>query len=127
MQVLASPPAPRNPVIILRQPEQPQNVVDLWFQLFSDIIKNDHLIEKLCNALYIVLGNEEPIEEEIRTNLLEKSTQRVQRRKVQNGKEFRLVAQLDEFEIKDVMLDLGSYVNILPKKTFEDLGKPQLT
>jgi hypothetical protein len=25
------------------------------------------------------------------------------------------------------MLDLGSDVNILPKKTWEDLGKPQLT
>jgi hypothetical protein len=38
----------------------------------------------------------------------------------------RIVAQLDEFEIKDVMLDLGSDVNILPKKTWEALGKPQL-
>jgi hypothetical protein len=37
------------------------------------------------------------------------------------------VAQLDEFKIKDVMLDLGSDVNILPKKTWEALGKPQLT
>ena len=42
-------------------------------------------------------------------------------------KEFRLVSQLDEFEIKDVMLDLGSDVNILPKKTWEALGKPQFT
>jgi hypothetical protein len=48
----------------MRQPEQPQNVVDLWFQLFSDILGNDQLTEKLCNALYLVLGNEEPIEKE---------------------------------------------------------------
>jgi hypothetical protein len=127
VQVPASPPAPRNPVVTPRQPEQPQNVVDLWFQLFSDILGNDQLTEKLCNALYLVLGNEEPTEAGIRTNLPEKSTQRVQRRKVRTGKEFRLVAQLDEFEIKDVMLDLGSDVNILPKKTWEALGKPQLT
>jgi hypothetical protein len=40
------------------------------------------------------------------------------------GREFILVAQLDEFEIKDVILDLGSVVNILPKKTWEALGKP---
>jgi hypothetical protein len=81
-QVPASPPAPRNPVVIPRQPEQPQNVVDLWFQLFSDILGNDQLTEKLCNVLYLVLGNEEPIEAGIRANLPEKSTQRVQRRKV---------------------------------------------
>jgi hypothetical protein len=41
-------------------------------------------------------------------------------------KEFRLVAQLDEFEIKNVMLDIEYDVNILPKKTWEALGKPQL-
>jgi hypothetical protein len=106
---------------------QGPTVVDLWFQLFSDILGNDQLTKKLCNALYLVLGNEEPIEEGIRTNLPKKSTQRLQRRKVRTGKEFRLVAQLDEFEIKDGMLDLGSDVNIFPTKTWEDLGKPRLT
>jgi hypothetical protein len=50
----------------------------------------------------------------------------VQRRKIQSGKEFRLEAQLDEFDIKDVMLDLGYDVNIFPKQTWEALGKPQL-
>ena len=38
-----------------------------------------------------------------------------------------MVVQLDEFEIKDVMLDLGLDVNIMPKKTWEALGKPRLT
>jgi hypothetical protein len=56
-----------------------------------------------------------------------KNTQRVKRRKIWTGKEFRLASQLDEFDIKDVMLDLGSNFNILPKNTWEDLGKPQLT
>jgi hypothetical protein len=36
---------------------------------------------------------------------------------------FILVAQLDEFEIKDFMLDLGSDVNILPKKDLGSLRK----
>jgi hypothetical protein len=85
-QVPTSPPAPRNPVVMPRQPEQPQNVVDLWFQLFSDIPGNDQLTNKLCNALYLVLGNEEPLEASIRVNLPEKSTQRVQRRKVRTKK-----------------------------------------
>jgi hypothetical protein len=54
----------------------------------------------------------------------EKNTQRVQRRKIWAGKEFRLSSQLDEFEIKDVMLYIGFDVNILPKNTSEYLGKP---
>ena len=92
VHVPASTPTPRNPIVIPRQPEQPQNVVDLWFQLFSNILGNDQLTKKLCNALYLVLGNEEAIEAGIRANLPEKSTQRVQRRKVQTKKEFRLLA-----------------------------------
>jgi len=42
-QVPASPPTPRNHVVTPRQPEQPQNVVDLLFQLFSYILRNDQL------------------------------------------------------------------------------------
>ena len=60
VQVPASPPTPRNHAVTPRQPEKPQNVVDLWFQLFSDILGNDQLTEKLRNALYLVLCNEEP-------------------------------------------------------------------
>ena len=85
------------------------------------------MTEKLRNTLYLVLGNEESPEMRIRTNLREKNTHRVERRKVQTGKEFRLVSQLDEFEIKYVLLDIGYDVNIIPKKTWKDLGKSQLT
>jgi hypothetical protein len=126
-QVPASPPAPRNPVVIPRQPEKPQNVVGIWFQLFSNILGIDQLTEKLRNALYLVLGNGEPLEAKIRANIPKKRTQRVKGRKVRTNKEFRLISQLDEFEIKDVMLDLGLYVKIIPKNTWEALGKPGLT
>jgi hypothetical protein len=117
-QVPASPLASKNHVVPMRQHEQPQNVVDLWFQLFSYILGNDQLTEKLCNALYLVLETKESPEMRTRTNLPEMNTQRVQRRKVRTGKEFILAAQLYEFEIKDVMLNLKSDVNILPKKTW---------
>jgi hypothetical protein len=48
-QVPDSPPTPRNPVVMPRQTEQPYNVVDLCFQLFSYILGNDQLTKKLCN------------------------------------------------------------------------------
>jgi hypothetical protein len=73
-QVPTSPPALKNLVVTPRQPEQPENVVNLWFQLFSDILGNDQLTKKLRNVLYLFLGNEEPIEAGIRANLPEKST-----------------------------------------------------
>jgi hypothetical protein len=73
-QVPSSPPTPRNLIVPMRQPEQSQNVVDLWFQLFFDILGKDQLTEKLCNSLYLFLATEESPETKIRTNLPKKNT-----------------------------------------------------
>jgi hypothetical protein len=81
-QAPTSPPAPRNPVNSRRHPEQSQNVINLWFQLFSEILGDDRLTEKLQNTLYLVLGDEGTPETIVTTNLPEKNTQRIQRRKV---------------------------------------------
>ncbi|GLJ59365.1 hypothetical protein SUGI_1523900 [Cryptomeria japonica] len=35
-------------------------------------------------------------------------------------------AQIHGYEVKDVMLDLGSDVNILPNKSWEMMGSPRL-
>ena len=38
----------------------------------------------------------------------------------------RLTAQIGEFEMDEVILDLGSEVNVLTKKTWEQMGIPKL-
>jgi hypothetical protein len=81
-QAPTSPPTPRNSAIPRKHPEQSQSVINLWFQLFFDILGDDQLTEKLCNTLYLILGNEGTPEAIVRTNLPEKNTQRIQRRKV---------------------------------------------
>jgi hypothetical protein len=117
VQAPTSPSTPRNPVIPKRHLEKSQSVINIWFQLFFDILGDDQITDKLCNTLYLILGNEGTPETIVRTNLPEKNTRRIQRRKVRIGKKFRLEVRLDDFEIKDVILDLGSDVNILPKNT----------
>ena len=42
------------------------------------------------------------------------------------GREMRLTAQIGEFEMDEVILDLGSEVNVLTKKTWEQMGIPKL-
>ena len=37
------------------------------------------------------------------------------------GREMRLTAQIGEFEMDEVILDLGSKVNVLTKQTFQTL------
>ena len=42
------------------------------------------------------------------------------------GREMRLTAQVGEFEMDEVILDLGSEVNVLTKQTWEQMGSPKL-
>jgi hypothetical protein len=42
------------------------------------------------------------------------------------NREFRFNAQIGEYDVDNVILDLGSYVNVLPKNTSEMMGKPKL-
>jgi hypothetical protein len=69
-------------VIPKRHPEQSQNLINLWFQFFFDILGDDQITKKLHNTLYLILGNEGTPKSIIRTNLPEKNTQRIKRRKV---------------------------------------------
>ena len=52
----------------------------------------------------------------------EKTVNRVRR----TGREMRLNAQIGEYDMTDVILDLGSEVNVLTKQTLEQMGKPTL-
>lgn len=42
------------------------------------------------------------------------------------GREMRLTTQIREYEMDQVILDLGSDVNVLPKKTWARMGRPTL-
>ena len=44
----------------------------------------------------------------------------------QIGREMRLTTQIEEYEMDQVILDLGSDTNVLPKKTWERMGRPML-
>ena len=42
----------------------------------------------------------------------------------QTGRDMRLIVKIGEYEMDQVILDLGSDVNVLPKKTWECMGRP---
>jgi hypothetical protein len=46
--------------------------------------------------------------------------------KKRTSDEFRLSAQIGDYDMDQVILDLGSDVNVFPKKTWEMMGKPKL-
>ena len=51
-----------------------------------------------------------------------KTVNRVRR----TGREMILHAQIGDYDMTDIILDLGSEVNVLTKKTWEQMGKPTL-
>ena len=46
--------------------------------------------------------------------------------KARTGREMRLTAHIGEFEMDQVILDLGFDMNVLPKQTWERMGRPAL-
>jgi len=47
-------------------------------------------------------------------------------KKPRTSQEFRINAQIGEYDIDNIVLDLGSDVNVMLKKTWELMGKPKL-
>jgi len=94
--------------------------------LVSDNLDDEQLTKKFQNSLRGIVDAEGIPEEPIVSNLLERHIGRVQRRKYIFGREFILNAHIDDYNISNVMIDLGSDINILPKKTWEAIGKPKL-
>lgn len=40
--------------------------------------------------------------------------------------EFQINAQIGDYDIEDILIDLGSDVNVMPKRTCEVMGRPKL-
>jgi hypothetical protein len=59
------------------------------------------------------------------TPITQRVVNQVLRRKRTN-EEFRFNAQIGEYDVDNVILDLGSDVNVLPKQTWEMMGKPKM-
>lgn len=52
--------------------------------------------------------------------------QKISNHKTRRGWEMRLTAQIGEYEMDQVILDLGWDVNNLPNQTWEKMGRPAL-
>jgi hypothetical protein len=47
-------------------------------------------------------------------------------KKTRENREFRLNANIGDFNMGDIILDFGFEVNVFPKKTWEAIGEPTL-
>lgn len=74
-----------------------------------------------------IIGSVNNLGQDVISNLPERQTNQIKKRRRKiTGQGFKLDTQIDGFEVKNIMLDLGSNVNVLPKKSLEALGHPKL-
>ena len=84
---------------------------------------------KLLHDSKAVKGSQELINKCVgKENATNKSciVKKLGKHKARTGHEMRLTAQIGEYEMDQVILDLGSNTNVLPKHTWERIGRPAL-
>jgi len=55
-----------------------------------------------------------------------RAVRKIGKHKARTRREMRLTVQIGEYEMDQVILDLGSDVNFFPKQTWEKMGRPAL-
>jgi hypothetical protein len=85
---------------------------------YINLIKYESIVQELENLIrQYELGKVDP--------LLSRKVHQISKKRRTN-KELHLNAQIGEYDIDYVVLDLGSEVNIMTKQTWELMGKPKL-
>jgi hypothetical protein len=85
---------------------------------FIELIKDEKSIQELQNLVrQYEIGRVHP--------LLNKAVHQLSKKRRRN-KELHLNAQIGEYDIDYVVLDLGSEVNVMTKQTWALMGKPKL-
>jgi hypothetical protein len=85
---------------------------------FIEVIKDEKAIQELQNLVrQYEIGRVDP--------LLNKAVHKLSKKRRKN-KELHMNAQIGEYDIDYVVLDLGSEVNVMTKKTWALMGKPKL-
>jgi hypothetical protein len=102
-------------------PEKPTGKVNMLTEFLRncvELIKDEVVLSTLYDMIdHCTRGRETPV--------AQKMVNQVMRRKRTN-EEFRFSAQIREYDVDNIILDLGSNVNVLPKQTWELMGKPKL-
>ena len=88
------------------------------------MLKDPLVTQNLINTIHDYLNPNPQVR--MSTPLPERGVRNVVKKKRTN-REFKFRVEIDNYEMDDVILELGSDVSILTKKTWEQLGKTSLS
>jgi len=90
-----------------------------FLQTCMKLLRDKKAVEGLQELIDKCTGKNNPLLEQCMVHKVDKSKKMI-------GHEMRLTTQIGEFEMDQVILDLGFDVNVLPKQTWERIGRPVL-
>jgi len=83
------------------------------------LLRNQKVVEELQELIDNCIGKDKSLSKQHVVNKVNQSKNRT-------GREMWLTAQIGDFEMDKVIPDLGSDSNVLPKQTWDCMGKPKL-
>jgi hypothetical protein len=102
-------------------PEKPTGKVSMLTKFIRscvELMKDETALSTLYDMIdHCTRGRETPITQRMVNQVLCRK---------RTNEEFRFNAQIGEYDVDNVILDLGYDVNVLPKKTWDLMGKPKL-
>jgi hypothetical protein len=100
------------------KPLEQVSTIKTFLQSYVKLLNDPSFVKVLQNML-------ERYNIEVEGKLEQKIVNHLHTRR-RTSREFRLNANIGDFNMGDVTLDLGSEVNVLPKKMWQCMGKPTL-
>lgn len=84
-----------------------------------NLLRDQKVVEGLKELIDNYANKDKPLPEQRTVN-------KVKRSKKRTGREMQLTVQIGDFEMDQVILNLGSHANVFPKQTWERMGKLKL-
>lgn len=95
------------------------SILKSFLQTCMKLLRSQRVVEGL-QELIDFCGDKEVQRSDLRT------MNNLHRHKKRTGKEMRLTAQIGEYDMDQVIVNLGSNANVLPNKTWELMGRTKL-
>lgn len=99
--------------------EMDLSMLTIIFETCMTMLCNRKAVKRLQELINKCIGKENAPEGPCVVRKINKHKERI-------GREMRLTAQIGEYEIDQVILDLGLNANVLPKQTWERMGRSKL-
>jgi hypothetical protein len=101
-----------------KKPTEKVSTLTKFLRSYVDLMKHETKLSTLYDMIdHCTRGRETPIAQRVVNQVLHRK---------RTNEKFKFSVQSGEYDVDNVILDLGSEVNFLPKKTCDMMGQPKL-